>query len=102
MSVMPQRDMRILHFPSRGGQSSQMTEAGTAPSGLDIRFISREKVLQHNRPESITRSLMSASERLLMSRPFSSKRTSRVTSAASSAAKKAQGMVCSRLDSQYF
>lgn len=59
---------------------------------MDIRSVSRESVLRHNRPDSIMSaySLMSASERLLASRPQSSLPSrvkvggSRVTSATSS------------------
>ena len=62
---------------------------------MDIRSVSREKVLLHNRPESIVSSvfsLLSPSERLLASRPVSSKsKGSRVPSAASSAFGAARG-----------
>ena len=61
---------------------------------MDIRSVSREKVLLHNRPESMSSvfSLLSPSERLLASRPVSSKsKGSRVPSAASSAFGAARG-----------
>ena len=91
IALMPQRDMRLPYMGSRAGQRSR---GGASPgraelSGLEIRSVSREKVLLHNRPESMMSSaysLQSASERLLASRPLSSKsKGSRVTSATSSA-----------------
>ncbi|KAL8606142.1 hypothetical protein ACOMHN_067125 [Nucella lapillus] len=87
-SLMPQRDTRLPHMGSRGGHSSRTCVRGDT-AGLDIRSVSREKVLLHNRPDSMmssAMSMMTASERLLATRPMSSKgKASRLTSATSSA-----------------
>ena len=97
MAVMPQRDMRL---PYMGGRAGPGSRGGASPAGgaelggMDIRSVSREKVLLHNRPESMSSifSLLSPSERLLASRPVSSKsKGSRVPSAASSAFGAARG-----------
>ncbi|XP_076469165.1 uncharacterized protein LOC143299693 [Babylonia areolata] len=90
IALMPQRDLRLPHMGSRAGQYSRSASSPQKGDlgGLDIRSVSREKVLLHNRPDSMmssAMSLMTASERLLASRPVSSKgRGSRLTSAASS------------------
>nr|KAG5698167.1 hypothetical protein BaRGS_030530 [Batillaria attramentaria] len=80
-------------YPAQAGQARGRagSRAGLG-SQIDIRSVSRESVLRHNRPDSIMSSaysLMSASERLLASRPQSGavpkvKAGSRITSATSS------------------
>ncbi|XP_070193118.1 uncharacterized protein [Littorina saxatilis] len=75
ISLMPQREMRRPLMASRAGSRS-CTSPTNQFGGLEIRAMSREKVLLHNRPDS----LMSL-ERLLASRPMSSQRASAASSA---------------------